>query len=104
MGSRKIAAGEVVIRAGERGDVYVVADGQLDVLADGLHRSANAGDYFGEIALLRDLPRTATVRARSDSSLYALERDAFLQPVTGHSFMRAAKAVVEARLAATGTP
>ena len=99
-----VPAGEVVIRAGDLGDrFYVIADGELEVIADGLHRSADAGDYFGEIALLRDMPRTATVRAIVDSTLYALERDAFLQAVTGNSSMRAANAIVEARLAATGT-
>jgi CRP-like cAMP-binding protein len=98
-----VPAGEVVIRAGDLGDrFYVIADGELEVIADGLHRSADAGDYFGEIALLRDMPRTATVRAIVDSTLYALERDAFLQAVTGNSSMRAANAIVEARLAATG--
>ena len=97
-------AGEVVSRAGDQGDrFYVIGDGELEVTAEGLHRSADAGDYFGEIALLRDVPRTATVRALLDSTLYALERDAFLQAVTGNSSMRAANAVVEARLAATGT-
>jgi hypothetical protein len=99
-----VPAGEVVIRAGDRGDrFYVIGDGELEVTAEGLHRSADAGDCFGEIALLRDVPRTATVRALLDSTLYALERDAFLQAVTGDSSMRAANAVVEARLFATGT-
>jgi MFS family permease len=100
-----VAAGEVVIRAGDRGDrFYLVVDGELEVVADGLQKSADTGDYFGEIALLRDVARTATVRARVDSNLFALERDAFLQAVTGHSSMQAAQAVVEARLDASGTP
>jgi MFS family permease len=101
-----IAAGDVVIRAGDHGDrFYIVADGKLEVIAERLHRSAGVGDYFGEIALLRDVPRTATVRALVNSTLYALQRDAFLRAVTGHSAVRAAgEAVVQERLAATGAP
>jgi CRP-like cAMP-binding protein len=51
---------------------------------------------------MRDLPRTATVKATVDSRLFALERDAFLRAVTGRPSMEAATSVVEARLAARG--
>jgi MFS family permease len=99
-----VEAGEVVVRAGDRGDrFYIVADGELEIVADGLHGTAHAGDHFGEIALLRDVPRTATVRAVADSHLYALERSDFLAAVTGHSDVRAAgEAIAAERLARGG--
>jgi hypothetical protein len=97
-----VAAGDVVIHAGDPGDrFYIVADGELEVVAERLHVTARAGDYFGEIALLRDVPRTATVRAVVDSRLYALERGDFLAAVTGHSDVRAAgEAIAAERLGA----
>ena len=92
--------GEVVVRAGEAGDrFYIVADGELEI-TNGATGTARRGDFFGEIALLRDVPRTATVRAVAPSALYALERDDFLSAVT-HSGVRAAgEAVASERLAA----
>lgn len=95
-----VPAGEVVIRAGDAGDrFYIVADGELDIDANGRHTTAHETDYFGEIALLRDVPRTATVKAAVDSKLYVLERADFLSAVTGHSAARAAgEAVAETRL------
>ena len=100
--SVSVAAGDLVIREGEQGDCfYVVAGGELEVNAEGLHREAGPGDYFGEIALMRDVPRTATVKATVDSKLFVLGRDAFLRAVTGRPSMEAATSVVEARLAAT---
>jgi hypothetical protein len=94
-----VTAGEVVIRTGEHGDrFYMVADGSFEV-TNGVHADARRGDFFGELALLRDIPRTATVIATTRSRLYALERDDFLAAVTGHSAVRAAgDAVVEERM------
>jgi MFS family permease len=94
-----VAAGETVIRTGDSGDrFYVVADGELEV-TNGVRTTAHRGDFFGEVALLRDVPRTATVRATELSRLYALERDDFLAAVTGHSAVRSAgEAVVKERL------
>jgi predicted MFS family arabinose efflux permease len=96
-----VPAGTIVIRQGDRGDrFYVVESGRLDVDIDGAHtRELEPGDSFGEIALLRDVPRTATVIARSDARLWSLGRDEFLDAVTGHPpSARAADAVVGARL------
>jgi MFS family permease len=99
-----VRAGELVIRAGETGDrFYIVGEGELDISAEGLHTTAHRADYFGEIALLRDVPRTATVKALVDSELYALQRDDFLAAVTGHAAAHAAgQAVTEERLARSG--
>jgi CRP-like cAMP-binding protein len=99
--SVSVEAGELVIRAGEPGDrFYIVDDGEFDIFAGGMHTTAHEADYFGEIALLRDVPRTATVKALVDSRLYALQRDDFLAAVTGHDTARAAGvAVADERLA-----
>jgi len=85
----ELAAGETLFEAGEAGDrFYVIESGELAVeLAIGT-KVESAGGFVGEIALLRDVPRTATVRARTDARLLALERDEFLAAVTGHARAR----------------
>jgi MFS family permease len=92
---------EEIIREGDHGDrFYVVSSGEVEVLVDGRPpRREGAGSYFGEIALLRDVPRTATVRAATDVELFALDRDEFLPAVTGHAgSVQAADAVIGTRL------
>lgn len=90
-----------LIREGETGDrYYVIADGTVRVThADRLVRLMDgAGVGFGEIALLRDVARTATVTAHTDCVLFAIDRAPFLAAVTGHPEAQlAANAEVEAR-------
>jgi MFS family permease len=78
--------GEVVISEGDAGDTaYVVAAGDVEISKAGsVIGEATVGAYFGEIALLRDVPRTATVTALEGVVLYGFRRDVFLEAVTGH--------------------
>ena len=80
----------------------VIATGRAGVdLDDGATRVLEPGDFFGEIALLRDVPRTATVSALEPLRLYAVERDEFLAAVTGHApTLAAAENIVTTRLPA----
>jgi MFS family permease len=81
------AAGQEVIAQGDRGDrFYLIDDGEVEVREDGVFkRNQGVGEGFGEIALLRDVPRTATVRATRATKLLAIEREHFLETVTGHA-------------------
>jgi MFS family permease len=85
LGRLEVAAGETVIREGEVGDrFYVVESGSTTATFAGQVLSQQgAGEVFGEIALLRDVPRTATVVADTDTVLLYLDRDDFLAAVTG---------------------
>jgi MFS family permease len=94
--------GEVVIREGEPGDLfYVVESGQVEVTKDGRHvTTLGPGDYVGEIALLRDVPRTATVTATTATVFQALDRATFVPAVTGQGdFLEAAETAMTTRLA-----
>jgi predicted MFS family arabinose efflux permease len=98
--------GEVIIRQGDVGDrVYVVEGGALEVRKDGTHvADLGPGTMVGEIALLRDVPRTATVTATMDSDIYALGREEFLRTVAGDSAIRGgADTMVDARLTELGS-
>jgi len=95
----EFADGAAVVSQGERGDRYYVVDaGQLEVQVNGevVTRLA-AGEGFGELALLHDAPRAATVVAQGPVRVLALDRDAFLGAITGHAgATRAADAIVAA--------
>ncbi len=94
-------AGFEVVTQGDEGDrFYVIDEGRFDVLIDGQQvNTLGRGEGFGEIALLRDQPRMATVVSRTPVKLYALEREAFLAAVTGHTESKeAADALVVSRL------
>jgi MFS family permease len=106
LAARSVPAGTTIISEGEPGDYfYIVVEGHADVTRGGTHvRSQGPGDHFGEIALLRDVPRTATVTARDEMELCLIRRDDFLAVVTGHPAVRAVgEAAVEERFAADKT-
>ena len=79
-----MSAGTVVIRQGEVGDRFWLVDtGEVDVDQDGsVIARLGPGASFGELALIRDIPRTASVVAVTDVALFALDREAFLLTVT----------------------
>ena len=101
------ADGAPLIREGEGGDRYlIVATGTVDVSQAGQWlRRLGPGSGVGEISLLRDTPRTATVRAVGPVTAYALDREPFLLAVTGHSAVRtAAEGIVTEHLRRTVPP
>ena len=97
----------VLIRQGDPGDAYyAIAAGQLDVLRDGRFlRRVGRGEGVGEIALLRAIPRTATVIAHTAATVYALSRETFLTAVLGHAAtQRQGDRIADTRLATGGAP
>jgi MFS family permease len=100
------AAGEEVITQGDPGHrFYLIEEGEVEVFEDGVfRRTEGRGESFGEIALLRDVPRTATVRTTVETRLLALERDQFITAVTGHRrSSQQAHSVVDSRWAGAGS-
>jgi MFS family permease len=103
---RVVFAGDEILLPGDIGSrFYVIADGTFEARAGTFVRRLGPGDYFGEIALLRDVRRTAAVVATTDGLLYVLARDDFLRAVTGNvRSTQAAQTVADARLRASADP
>jgi hypothetical protein len=102
-----VAADEVVIEEGEAGDrFYAVAAGSFSIVMRGEHiRDARRGSCFGEVALLADVPRTATVSATEPGRLLAVDRRPFLVAMTGRdSALSAAWDFVQAMPVASELP
>ena len=99
-----VPQGTRIINEGDRGDLfYVIDEGRVRVSVAEIEVATDGpGGYFGEIALLRDVPRQASVDAMTDVRLFALERTHFLDAMTGSmSASSAADREIDRRL---GTP
>jgi len=95
-GSEHHPAGATIVEEGEQGDkLYVIVRGTVDVLQagpDGVERLLqvmHVGDFFGAIPLIDNVPRTATVRARTACLLLVLSREEFLDVVRASPALRA---------------
>jgi len=75
----EVEAGKVLTREGQSGsEFFVIVDGEVSVTKDGQEiRTLGPGDFFGEIALLEDTPRTATVVAKTPLRFFVLTRQSF---------------------------
>jgi MFS family permease len=101
LASVAVPKGGVVFRQGDLGDLfYIIEEGMVQVVIDGEEvERLGSSDFFGEIALLRRVPRTATIVAPTGARLHALDGDAFIEAVTGQSELsRSADEIVAQRL------
>ena len=99
---RRVAAGEVIVTEGDPAqEFFVIVEGEVEVTHDGaVLRREGVGEVFGEIGLIRDVPRTATVTAVTDVVLLVLGRRPFLETVSGTlDSLRAAEDLAWRRLA-----
>ena len=92
----EVESGKVLCREGETArEFFVIVDGEVDVTKGGQHvRTLGPGDFFGEIALIEHVPRTATVTARSPLRFFVLTSQAFVsvldrQPAVERQVLRA---------------
>ena len=93
------AAGDVIVAEGAGSDrFFVIEDGRVEVTQGGrVLRQEGPGDVFGEIGLLRDVPRTATVTSVTPTSLQTLSREDFLEALAHHQDARSAAEDLVAR-------
>ena len=97
----RVAGGTDVVRQGEPGGhFYVIEDGELEVSVTGRMDTVRIGpgSGFGEIALLRQVPRTATVRTVTTCRLWTIDRELFLATVAGSAGHDVAERVIDAQL------
>jgi CRP-like cAMP-binding protein len=74
----EVAAGETIVRQGTPADKFlIIVEGEAELTRDGEVTRLGKGELFGEVAIMRDQPRGATVTAKSDVKLLALDRDGF---------------------------
>jgi CRP/FNR family cyclic AMP-dependent transcriptional regulator len=92
MEEMKFKAGQVIIREGETGDLfYVITEGRVEVIirdaagSDVILHEAGPGDFFGELSMLTNEPRSARIRAVEDVTTLALERDEFFNFLRKHT-------------------
>ena len=101
-----VTAETQVIREGDEGHTFnIVVDGSLEATCEGRHlRTLGTGDCFGEVALLRDIPRTASIRAKTGATLLVLRRPDFLSAVLGTREIAAAvEAIIDRHAETTST-
>jgi len=98
----EVEAGAAIVTQGEEGDCYyAISEGELEIVRDGVRvNTLGRGEGFGEIALLHGVPRNATVATLTAAKLYALEKEPFLEVLTGHPTARTkAHAIAVERMA-----
>jgi CRP/FNR family cyclic AMP-dependent transcriptional regulator len=103
----EVDEGKVLTREGETGsEFFVIIDGEVGVMKDGQEiRTMGPGDFFGEIALLEDTPRTATVTAKTPLRFFVLTRQAFRSMLAHQPELeRKVLSALEERVRATSSP
>lgn len=103
----EVGEGKVLTRQGDSGsEFFVVIDGEVSVTKDGQEvRTMGPGDFFGEIALLEDTPRTATVTATTPLRFFVLTRQAFRSMLARQPELeRKVVSALEERVRATSEP